>query len=82
MYVYVHTVASYIRTYYHVFFKLLANPGQSPSVEPTPPKGGKSIKGTYVRMYVHNRDTTIWVIAILRIAFECIAIHCRIAIYD
>ena len=28
------------------------------------------------------RDATIWVIAILRIAFECIAIYCRIAIYD
>ena len=28
-----------------------------------------------------TRDATIWVIAILRIAFECIAIYCRIAIY-
>ena len=31
--------------------------------------------------YIHIRDATIWVIAILCIAFECIAIYCHIAIY-
>ena len=30
--------------------------------------------------HVHTRDVTIWVDAILRIAFECIAIYCHIAI--
>ena len=30
----------------------------------------------------HTRDATIWVIAILRIAFECIAIYWHIAIYE
>ena len=28
-----------------------------------------------------NRDATVWVIAILHIAFEGIAMYCRIAIY-
>ena len=29
---------------------------------------------------MEGRDVTIWVDAILRIVFECIAIYCRIAI--
>ena len=29
---------------------------------------------------LNDRDVTIWVDAILRIAFECIAIYCHIAI--
>ena len=31
-------------------------------------------------MYI--RGETIWVDAVLRIAFECIAIYCHIAIFD
>ena len=50
-----------------MYFKLLANPGQSPSAEPTPPKGGKSIKGTYLHMYVRNSGiyniSKCWLIA-------------------
>ena len=30
---------------------------------------------------IHLRDETIWVNAILRIVFECIAIYCHIAIF-
>ena len=29
-----------------------------------------------------TRDETIWVNAVLRIVFECIAIYCHIAIFD
>ena len=31
---------------------------------------------------VSIRDATIWVNTVLHIAFECIAIYCRIAIFD
>ena len=37
---------------------------------------------TWVYGIVWNRGETIWVNAILCIAFECIAIYCHIAIFD
>ena len=37
---------------------------------------------THMHARMHTRDATIWVNTVLHIAFECIAIYFRIAIFD
>ena len=36
----------------------------------------------YIHSYTYIRGETIWIITILHIAFQCIAIYCHIAIHD